>query len=244
MKSPSIKKEDFEAIAKQIDQEFMNSYLKFIYGLSMDNPNLKLSFMSLPSEEQTPVQKGFDLLGLDVPNKVRNGSFSNLSASNMSMSFSSVSSTVIIFFKLSRFYKHSSKFIQFQVTSSTQALSSKTQSISNKTVSFFNKPLSNLNNVIKTVKNQAELLENEFMDDAESFTHMLGMDQDSDTASLISFSNTDYSVSNSAQTNAKLEKQESSYSLKSSSSASSLSNFLYLSNIEIIISIITTKIIS
>ena len=104
--------------------------------------------------------------------------------------------------------------------------------------------MSNLNNVIKTVKNQAELLENEFMDDAESFTHMLGMDQDSDTASLISFSNTDYSVSNSAQTNAKLEKQESSYSLKSSSSASSLSNFLYLSNIEIIISIITTKIIS
>lgn len=96
MKSP--KKEDFELISKQIDLEFMNGYLKFIYGLSMDNPNSKLSFTSIPNEEPTSVQKGFDLLGIDVPNKVRNGSFSSMSTSNMSMSFSSVSSTVTILY--------------------------------------------------------------------------------------------------------------------------------------------------
>ncbi|CAF0714322.1 unnamed protein product [Brachionus calyciflorus] len=43
-KSDEITKEDFDIIAKQLDKEFMLSYVKYVYGLSTENPNNGLSF--------------------------------------------------------------------------------------------------------------------------------------------------------------------------------------------------------
>lgn len=43
MKEQAIRN-DFEIIAKQLDREFMSGYLKYVYGLSAENPNLRHSF--------------------------------------------------------------------------------------------------------------------------------------------------------------------------------------------------------
>ena len=56
-----IKKDDFDLISKQLDNEFMTGYLKFIYGLSAENPNLRHCFISVNNNgnmyngDETPV---------------------------------------------------------------------------------------------------------------------------------------------------------------------------------------------
>lgn len=48
-----ITKDDFDLIAKQLDKEFMNSYVKYLYGLTNENPNLGLSFQTISLNNNT-----------------------------------------------------------------------------------------------------------------------------------------------------------------------------------------------
>ena len=204
LRSGSIRKEDFELISRQLDQEFMCGYLKFIYGLSMDNPTQRLSFSSVAAlDEHLVTARGMDLLGahIDIPNSVRHASFGALNANTMAVSFSAVSSTV----------------------------SSSTNALTKTTASFFNKPLSNLNNVIKNVKNQGDgMFEGgEFLDDNDSISALIQLEQD-DTSSVASLSMDSKNLSaSSMQLNVNMhqyQSQASSFSLKSSSSSSDIGN--------------------
>ena len=87
-------------ISPEVDEELMDNFLKYIYGINIENPNLKLSFgisiddnMSLHQQTSAGpggLNKGLDMLGIEVPNSVRKASFGSITSNSMGVHFSAV----------------------------------------------------------------------------------------------------------------------------------------------------------
>lgn len=153
----NIKKEDFEQISKQLDREFMTSYLKFIYGLSTENPTLKHSFITVSS------------VANDDPNLLgsHSSSTSNLTANpSMSASFSTNNSGISLI--------------------SNRSMSISSASGTNPLALFKNTLTSASNAIKKDISPQNESIDPDFFDDNDNYAMILSLEQD-DTSSLISY---------------------------------------------------------
>jgi hypothetical protein len=156
-----IKKDDFDMISRQLDIDFIHSYLRFIYGLSAENPNLRHCFINVNNAV--------------TPSEEVNTSFLNEKTS---------ASTVVSY---SNANTNSPSGISL-VSSMSKSVSS--SSNSSGVVSGSSNPLSFFkNNIISNKKDlpQSENMDIDFYDDNDSLAIMLSLEQD-DTSSLASYS--------------------------------------------------------
>ncbi len=94
-----MKQSKVSAISPEIGDELMDNYLNYVYGINIENPNLKLSFGSSIDDNLSQNQyssaglglnKGLDMLGIEVPNSVRKASFGSITSNSMGAHFSAV----------------------------------------------------------------------------------------------------------------------------------------------------------
>ena len=155
-----IKKDDFDIISRQLDVDFMTGYLKFVYGLSTDNPNLRHCFINV-NNAITPTEEV-------------NSSFLNEKTSaNTFVSYSNSSSNT-----------NSQTGISL-VSSMTKSVSS--SSNSSGVASSLSNTLTFFKNKKEATPSQVENLDVDFYDDNDSLAAILSLEQD-DTSSLASYS--------------------------------------------------------
>ncbi len=95
-----MKQNKSDAISPDLDDGLIDNYLKYLYGINIENPNLKLSYGTSIDDNLSQYQqrnvgsiglnKGLDLLGIEIPDSVRKASLSSITSNNMGVHFSAV----------------------------------------------------------------------------------------------------------------------------------------------------------
>ncbi len=146
-------------ITKKLDQEFISGYLRYIYGFSTDNPNLKLSFSTVLFDDPSNNNNNNDIANLAKQvNKIP----TNIN-SVVSVGFTAASSTIIS--------KKNSTISFFNKPSFSQIKSNLKNQLNPQSLNSLN-----------------DLNDNDaLIDDNDSYSVIMSLDQD-DATSLASFS--------------------------------------------------------